>query len=110
MEKWLLGGTKPPTMYVSHAMDMLLQKWSFPLEGHQISWWFVETSYEEDEEGTVQPVVGTLTPITFQVAQLHLERVVELECSLQEQKAKNEHLNCLLGWVGETIIRLKLKR
>lgn len=33
MEKRLPRGTKPPIVYVAHAMDMLLQKW-IPLEGH----------------------------------------------------------------------------
>jgi len=64
-EKWLLGGTKPLVMYVAHVEDMLLQKW-FPLEGHQIIGWFVKTRYEEDEESTIQPIVGNPTPITFQ--------------------------------------------
>jgi hypothetical protein len=61
MEKWLLGGTKLPIVYVAHVVDMLLWKW-FPSKGHQIIGWFVETGYEEDEEGTVQHVVGNLIP------------------------------------------------
>lgn len=52
-------------MYVAHVVDMLLHKW-FPLEGHQIIGWFVKTRYEEDEEGTIHPIVGNPTPIAFQ--------------------------------------------
>jgi hypothetical protein len=42
MEKWLQGGTKPFVLYVAHVMDMLLWK-SFPIEGHEVTGWFVET-------------------------------------------------------------------
>lgn len=35
------------------------------------------------------------------IAQLHLERVVELECSLEEEKMKSENLNCLLRRASE---------
>jgi hypothetical protein len=59
MEKWLPWGTKPP-LYVAHVVYMLLQKW-FLFKGHHIIRWFVETSYEEDEEGIIYPVVGNLT-------------------------------------------------
>ncbi len=79
MEKWLLGGTKPSTMYVAHVVDMLLRKW-FPFEGHQIIGWFVEIGCEEDEEGTVQLVISKPTPITFQDAK---EAIVFMNEDLQ---------------------------
>jgi len=52
MEKWLLKGTKPLIVYVAHVVDMLLRK-GFPLEGHQIMWWFVEISCEKDEKNII---------------------------------------------------------
>lgn len=57
MEKWLPWGTEPLILYVDHVVDMLLQKW-FPLKGHHIIRWFMETSCEEDEKGVVRPIIG----------------------------------------------------
>jgi hypothetical protein len=42
-------------------------------------------------------------------AQLHLERVVKLKHNLQEEKARNENLNRLLGWAHETFTKLEQK-
>jgi hypothetical protein len=46
------------------------------------------------------------------IPQIHLERVAELECNLQENKIRNEKLNHLLGQAGEmsTKIRTKMTR
>ncbi len=35
-------------------------------------------------------------------ARLHLEKVVKLECNLENKKARNEYFNHLLGWACET--------
>ncbi len=44
------------------------------------------------------------------IAKLHLEKVVKLECSLQEKKGKNENLNHLLGWASEMSTILEQKQ
>lgn len=46
------------------------------------------------------------------IAKLHLEKVVKLECNLQEEKEKekNENPNRLLGWASETSTRLEQKQ
>ncbi len=44
------------------------------------------------------------------ITKLHLEKVVKLECNLQEEKEKNENPNCLLGWASETSTRLEQKQ
>jgi hypothetical protein len=41
------------------------------------------------------------------IAKLHLEKVIKLECNLQEEKEKNEDLNHLLGRASETSTRLE---
>ncbi len=44
------------------------------------------------------------------VAQLHLERVMKLQCSFKEEKVRREDLNRLLGWASEMFTRLEQKR
>jgi hypothetical protein len=39
-----------------------------------------------------------------------LEKVVELECSFQPEKARNENHNHLLGWAGKMSTKLKQKQ
>ncbi len=38
---------------------------------------------------------------------LQLEKVIELECNLQNKKARNEDLNHLLGRARETFTKLE---
>ncbi len=44
------------------------------------------------------------------IAKLHLEKVVKLECNLQEEKEKNENPNRLLGWESEMSTKLEQKQ